>query len=74
MRKYFPKENKFNKLFNKNNIKISYGCTRNMFTFCVAIVDFCVELLSAISSGELMTLNYHPSRGCSHLVLFSQSS
>ena len=30
LRKYFPKENKFNKLFNKNNIKISYGCTRNM--------------------------------------------
>ena len=30
LRKYFPKENKCNKLFNKNNIKISYGCTRNM--------------------------------------------
>ena len=28
--KYFPKENKLNKLFNKNNLKISYGCTRNM--------------------------------------------
>ena len=28
--KYFPKENKCNKLFNKNNVKISYGCTRNM--------------------------------------------
>ena len=27
LRKYFPKENK---LFNKNNIKISYRCTRNM--------------------------------------------
>ena len=30
MRKYFRKENKFNKLFNKNNVKINYGCTRNM--------------------------------------------
>ena len=30
LRKDFPKENKFNNLFNKNNIKISYGCTRNM--------------------------------------------
>ena len=27
---YYPKEKKFIKLFNKNNIKISYGCTRNM--------------------------------------------
>ena len=30
LRKYFPKENKFNKLFNKNNVRISYWCTRNM--------------------------------------------
>ena len=30
LRKYLPKANKFNKLFNKNNVKISYGCTRNM--------------------------------------------
>ena len=29
-RKYFSKDNKLNKLFNKNNAKISYGCTRNM--------------------------------------------
>ena len=30
MRKYFPKDNKLNKLLNKNNVKISYRCTRNM--------------------------------------------
>ena len=30
LRKYFPKENKCNKLFNENNVEISYGYTRNM--------------------------------------------
>lgn len=28
--KHFPRESHLHKIFNKNNIKISYGCTRNM--------------------------------------------
>ena len=30
LRKYFPKDNKFHKVINKNSVKISYGCKRNM--------------------------------------------
>ena len=28
--KHFPKENKYNKIFNKNNLKISYSCMKNI--------------------------------------------
>ena len=30
LKKNFPKSNSFSKIFNKNTIKISYSCTRNM--------------------------------------------
>ena len=30
LRKYFPKEDNFNKLFNRNDLEISYWCTRNI--------------------------------------------
>ena len=30
LKKNFPKSNPFSKIFNKNTIKISYSCTRNM--------------------------------------------
>ena len=30
LKKHFPKTHKFHKLFNKNNVKISYGCMPNM--------------------------------------------
>ena len=30
LRKNFPNDNKINELFNKNNVEISYWCTRNM--------------------------------------------
>ena len=30
LKKHFPKSNPLSKIFNKNTIKISYSCTRNM--------------------------------------------
>ena len=30
LNKHFPKENKFHKIYNKNNVKLSYSCTKNM--------------------------------------------
>ena len=30
--KHFPKNHKYNKIFNKNNIKVSYSCTDNLQT------------------------------------------
>ena len=30
LKKHFPKTNKLHKIFNRNNVKISYSCTRNM--------------------------------------------
>ena len=30
--KHFPKEHEYHKIFNRNNVKISYCCTRNMKT------------------------------------------
>ena len=30
MKKHFPKNNQLYKIFNKNNVKLSYSCTRNM--------------------------------------------
>ena len=30
LRKYFPKEDNLNKLFNRNDVEISYWCTRNI--------------------------------------------
>ena len=28
--KHFPKEHKYHRLFNRNNVKVSYSCTKNM--------------------------------------------
>ena len=30
--KHFPKNHRYNKIFNKNNIKVSYSCTDNLQT------------------------------------------
>ena len=30
--KYFPKNHRYNKIFNKNNIKVNYSCTDNLQT------------------------------------------
>ena len=30
MNKHFPKDNKFHKIFNKNTVKLSYSCTKNV--------------------------------------------
>ena len=32
IKKYFPLHHKFHKLFNKNTVKVSYSCTRNIKT------------------------------------------
>ena len=33
LKKHFPSHHKFHKLFNKNTVKISFSCTRNLKTF-----------------------------------------
>ena len=30
IQKHFPEKNKFHQIFNKNNVKVSYGCNQNM--------------------------------------------
>ena len=30
--KHFPKHHKFHKIFNRNNVKVSYSCMPNMFS------------------------------------------
>ena len=42
LKKNFPKSNPFSKIFNKNTIKISYSCTRNMKQH--GIVEICLVI------------------------------
>ena len=37
--KYFPRHHKYCKLFNRNNIKLSYSCMPNMNDVCRKLTD-----------------------------------
>ena len=54
IKKYFPLHHKFHKLFNKNTVKVSYSCTRNIKTI---INSHNAKILFPKKSTEQRTCN-----------------
>ena len=61
IRKHFPSHHKFHKLFNKNTVKISYSCTRNIKTI---INSHNAKILFPKKSTEQRTCNCLNKENC----------
>ena len=44
IKKYFPKEHKFHKIFNKNALKLSYSCMPNIKTKITHVIEIFYEI------------------------------
>ena len=62
IKKHFPSHHKFHKLFNKNTVKISYSCTRNIKTI---INSHKAKILFPKKSTEQRTCNCLNKENCS---------